>query len=211
MEATVTPRWYLTGTAITGIVYTLSWIVGLSVGAPSVAVNASGAEVVAAYDGHRAVVVAQFVFTEGLPAVGLAVIALALAAAARALGALTAARTAAVAGVAAAVVSLTQCVLGIALAGTTASGTAHVLYDAVDRLDGIKMFLLAVLALAGAASGVLPGWLRWVAVALAVAIVVSGIGYLLLVPSLATVAYVSGVLLLVFVTATGIVLGRRTR
>jgi hypothetical protein len=31
MEAAVTPRWYLTGTAITGIVYTLSWIVGLSV------------------------------------------------------------------------------------------------------------------------------------------------------------------------------------
>lgn len=211
MEATVTPRWYLTGTAITGIVYTLSWIVGLSVGAPSVSVTASGAEVVAAFDGHRAVVIAQFVCTEGLPAAGLAVIALALAGAARALGAVTAARTAAVAGVVAAIVSLTQCVLGVALAGTTASGTAHALHDAVNRLDGVKMFTLAVLAVAGAVSGVLPRWLRWVAVALAVAIVVSGIGYLLLIPSLATVAYVSGVLLLVFVTGTGIVLGRPVR
>lgn len=179
----------------------------MSVGAPSVSVTASGAEVVAAFDGHRALVIAQFVCTEGLPAAGLAVIALALAGAARALGAVAAARTAA--GVLAAIVSLTQCVLGVALAGTTAPGPAHVLNDAMNRLDGVKMFTLAVLALAGAVSGVLPRWPRWVAVALAVAIVVSGIGYLLLVPSLATVAYVSGVLLLAFVTGTGVVLGRR--
>ncbi|MDN3355061.1 hypothetical protein [Actinomadura sp. DC4] len=207
METVAGPRRFLTATAITGILYTLSWIAGLSVGAPGVAVNASGAEVVTAFEGHRSVVVVQFLCTEGLPAAGLVIIALVLARAARGPGVAAVVRTA---GVVAATVSLVQCGLGIVLAGATASGTAHVLYDAVNRLDGVKMFALAVLAVAAAVSGVLPRWLRYAAAALAVAIVVSGVGYLLLVPGLAAVAYVSGVLLLVFVTATGIVLGRRT-
>ena len=50
----------------------------------------------------------------------------------------------------------------------------------MNQLDGIKMFLLAIVGLAGAASAVLPRWLRYTGIALAVAMVCSGVPYLLL-------------------------------
>jgi hypothetical protein len=206
---TVAPRRSLvTVPAVTGIAYTLSWVVGLSVGAPSPKVDAGGSEVVAALGGHGAAVAAQFLFTEGLPAAGLAIVSLALARAGRWSGA---ARAVGIAGIVAAAISFVQFVLGSALAGTSSSGTAHLLFEGVNRLDGVKMFTLAVMAAAAVATGLLPRWLRYTGVALAVAIVASGIGYLLLIPSMATLAYVSGPLLLLFVTGTGIVLGRKDR
>ena len=55
----------------------------------------------------------------------------------------------------------------------------------------------------------LPAWPGWLGVLLAVALVVSGVGYLLPSSALAPAAYVSGPLLLVWVTATGISLGGR--
>jgi hypothetical protein len=94
------------------------------------------------------------------------------------------------------------------LAGTARPGTAQLLHEAVNRLNGVKMFALAVLAVAAVAARLLPRWLAYLGVALAVSIVGSGIAYLLLIQSLAVLAYVSGVLLLLFVTATGVVLGR---
>jgi hypothetical protein len=109
--------------------------------------------------------------------------------------------------VTAALISLLQFALGMALAATTAPGTAHLLYDAVNRLDGVKMFALAVLAVAGVAAGVLPRWLRHAGIALAIAITASGVAYLLLLPGLASLAYPAGLLLLLFVTGTGITLG----
>ena len=93
------------------------------------------------------------------------------------------------------------------LASTSAPGTAHALYEAVNRLDGAKMIALAVLGLAGAASGVLPRWLRYTGIALAFAMASSGVPYLLLLQGGAVLAYVSGPLLLLFITGTGITLG----
>ena len=200
-------RRLLTVTGITGIAYTLSWIAGLAIAAPSPRLTASGAQIAAAFTGHQTAVAAQFALTEGLPAAGLAIIAIALARAARKSGAAAAARAALIAGAAAALISLLQFTLGAVLAGTESPGTAHLLYDAVNRLDGAKMLALAVLALAGAASQVLPQWLRYTGIALAIAIAASGIAYLLLLQGLAILAIPSGVLLLVFITATGIVLG----
>jgi hypothetical protein len=199
----------LTVTGVTGIAYTLSWVAGLSVGAPSPKLTASGTEITAALAGHGTAVAAQFALTEGLPAAGLAIVSVALARAAARSGAVTAARSAAIAGMAAALISLAQFVLGVVLAGTTAPGTAHLLYDAVNRLDGVKMLALAILGLAGAASGLLPRWLRYAGIALAVAITASGIAYLLLLQGPAALAYVSGPLLLVFITGTGITLAGR--
>jgi hypothetical protein len=200
-------RRLLTVTGITGIAYALSWIAGLAIAAPSPKLTASGAQIAAALAGHQTAVAAQFALTEGLPAAGLAIIAIALARAARRSGAAAAARAALIAGVAAAFISLLQFALGAVLAGTASPGTAHLLYDAVNRLDGVKMFALAVLVLAGAAAGVLPRWLRYTGIALAIAIAASGIAYLLLLQGLAILAIPSGVLLLVFITSTGIVLG----
>jgi hypothetical protein len=82
-------------------------------------------------------------------------------------------------------------------------GPAHLLYEGVSRLDGIKMFDLAVVGVAAVAVGVLPRWLRCAGIALAAAIV----AYLLLLPGLAFLAYLSGPLLLLFITGTGITLG----
>ncbi len=200
-------RRLLTVAGIAGIAYTLSWIAGLAVAAPSPRLTAPGAQIAAAFAGHQTAVAVQFALTEGLPAAGLAIIAVALARAARRSGAAAAARAALLAGAAAALISLLQFVLGEVLAGTASPGTAHLLYDAVNRLDGVKMSALAVLALAGAASRVLPRWLRYTGIALAIAITASGIAYLLLLQGPAILAIPSGVLLLVYITGTGIVLG----
>jgi hypothetical protein len=199
-------RRLLTVTGVTGIAYTVSWIAGLAVAAPSPKLTASGASITAALAGHQAAVVAQFALTEGLPAVGLAVISIALARAARRSGA-GHARVALVAGLAAALISLAQFVLGAILAAAASPAAAHLLYESVNRLDGVKMLALAVLGLAGATSGVLPRWLRYAGITLAVAITCSAAAYLLLLPGLASLAYVSGPLLLLFVTGTGVVLG----
>lgn len=148
---------------------------------------------------------ANFVFTEGLPTFGLAVISVYLARHTRhprwVLGA----------GVFAAAVSFTQCVLGIMLARATAPATAHLLYEAVNRLDGVKMFAIAAVALAAGTATVLPRWLCWLGVALGISITASGVAYLFLFDSLAWLAYVAGVLLLAFIPAAGIVVGRTCR
>jgi hypothetical protein len=94
----------------------------------------------------------------GVAGIGYAlswIVSIALARAARRSGAAEAARVALIAGGAAALISLLQFALGAALAVTTTSATAHLRYDAVNRLDGVKMLALAGLGLAGAASGVL--------------------------------------------------------
>src|ERR1700727_3143943 len=91
-----------------GIGYALSWIAGLSIPAPSPPLSASGAEITAALAGHGMAVAAQFALTEGLPAVGLAVVSIALARAARRSGAAGHARVALAAGLAAALISLAQ-------------------------------------------------------------------------------------------------------
>jgi hypothetical protein len=210
MDLSVNRRRLLTVTGVAGIGYALTWIAGLSVPAPSPKLTASGAEIATALAGHGTAVAAQFTLTEGLPAAGLAIISIALARAARRSGAAMAARVALIAGGAAALISLLQFVLGAVLAGTTTPGTAHLLYDAVNRLDGVKMLALAALGLAGAASGVLPRWLRYTGIALAIAIAASSVAYLLLLQSLAVLAIPAGVLLLVFITGTGITLGTST-
>ena len=170
----------------------------------------SGAEVVTALAGHGPAVAAQFVLTEGLPAVGIAVIAVALARFGRRRGGLVAARFALASGLVAAAISAVQAVLGLVLATTTAPGAAYLLYASVDRLDGVKMLALAGLGAAAAATTALPRWLRWTAAAMAVAITGSGLVYLLLAASLAAAAGPALVLLLAFMTGCGIMIGMKT-
>src|SRR6185437_3258113 len=181
-------RRLLTVSGLAGVGYSLSWIAGLAVPAPSPGFGASGTEIVAALSGHGPAVAAQFTLTEGLPAAGIAVVAVALARAARRSGSTAAARFALVAGLAAAVISAMQFGLGLALTATSAPGPAHLLFTSVDRLDGVKMLALAVL---GAA----------------VAITCSGLVYLLLIASLAAAAGPALVLLLAFMTGCGIMTG----
>jgi hypothetical protein len=110
----------------------------------------------------------------------------------------------------AAIISALQFGLGIALTATSAPGPAHLLYVSVDRLDGVKMLALAVLGASAAAMTVLPRWLRYTGIALAVAITCSGLAYLLLAASPAAAAGPALVLLLAFITGCGIMIGMRT-
>ncbi len=115
-------------------------------------------------------------------------------------------------------ISLTQCVIGLVLTG---AATAHDvtrcgdLSNLVNQLDGAKMLALAgaaaCLATLGVPGQALPRWLRVTALPLAVALVASGYAYLTLSQALAWTAYVSGTLLLVWVTGLGIALTVRQR
>jgi hypothetical protein len=93
------------------------------------------------------------------------------------------------------------------LTATSSPVTAHVLFQLVNRMDGVKMLILAVLGAGVAAASVLPRWLRWTGAALAVAITVSGVVYLLLLQSLGLLAGPALALLLIFITGAGIWLG----
>jgi hypothetical protein len=191
-----------------GVAFTVSWIAGLAIPAPNPRLTASGTAIASALAGHAGQVVANFVFTEGLPAFGLAVVSAFLARALGLLGAAGLAGTARVAGLVAAAISLTQCMLGVALARTSAPGTARELYELVCRLDGVKMFALAVLAAAAAIGSLLPGWLRYLSAALAISITASGVAYLFLLDSVAWLAYPAGPLLLAVIPAAGYAVGR---
>jgi hypothetical protein len=197
-------RRLLTITGTIGVGYTLSWIAGLAVSAPSPKFSASGAQIVSAMAGHAPALAIQFALTEGLPAAGITVVAVALAR-------VTGSRLAMVAGVTAAVISVLQFCLGIWLAATSSPVTAQVLWQMVNRADGVKQLALAVLGAAGAAALALPWWLRCTGAALAVAIAASGIAYLLLRQSLTLLAAPALVLLLIFITGAGIWLGGSVR
>jgi hypothetical protein len=200
--------------AIAGIGYTVAWVASLATGAPNPSVAASGEQVVAAFAGHGWSAMAMFVLAEGIAAIALAVVVLVAARAALQQGARRAGLTAAGFGLAAVVVSWAELAMGAWLVfGPVAARrveTAGALYSALYRVDGVKMLLLATMAVAVAAlsmtSVVLPRWLAPLGFLLAASLVASGLGWVLLTPSLASSVYVSGVLLLAFVTATGVTL-----
>jgi len=135
---------------VAGIGYSLAWITSLSVGAPNPAVAARGSQVVAAFAGHGGPAMAMFVLAEGVAAVALGVVMISAARAARRSGARLAALTGAGFGIAAAVVSWTELALGTWLVYGPVVGrrtaTAGIAYQALIRLDGAKMFLLAAMA-----------------------------------------------------------------
>lgn len=229
----------LTMTGAVGAGYALSWVAGLILPAPDPALGASGPAVVAAFAGHQAAAAVSFALTEGLPAIGIAVVLLALARAAasttgrmpRSAGgkadhdpartngatsgsgptASTTGRVLRAAGLAAAVLSAAEFVLGLLLSRTRDPGAAHLLWATVDRIDGVKMLAFAVLGAAVYAAPTLPRWLRYTGAALAVSMLAAGVVYLLLVQSLAIAAGPALLFLLVLIAGAGIVAGARAR
>ena len=206
---------FLSLSGAVGVGYALSWVAGLSVPAPNPAFHASGQQIIAAYAGHGAAAALQFALTEGLPAAGIAVISVTLARTLRS-------RIAGVVGLTAAAISLVQFLLGLALTAAAAPGAAHLLFAAVNRLDGVKLLLFAALGAAAALAGRrgaivrrsgmaaarLPRWLRWTGAAMAVAMTASGLVYLLLLSGLVLLAGPALVLLLVFMAGAGLTLAR---
>ncbi|MGI8677165.1 MAG: hypothetical protein ACR2LX_00470 [Jatrophihabitans sp.] len=203
---------------VSGIAYSLSWVVGLFVFSSSTEVRSSGTQVLRSYTGHQGAVALQYVLTEGLPAVLLAAVACLLAQAISE-RATTKRRLVLAGGLAAATVSLVQLALGLWLSVGVISdrdaGAAGAIFRSINRLDGVKMLLIAVVALVATRAirrrdVHLPNWLAQVAAALAATITVSAIGYLALDNTFAVAAWVSLPCLLIFVTGTGIALSRHT-
>jgi hypothetical protein len=119
--------------------------------------------------------------------------------------------------IAASAVSWIELALGIwlisALVPQRRSATAGTVYHALMRVDGAKMFLLAVMAASLSAlaltAPLLPRWLAVIGFVTAAGLAVSGLGYVLLAPGLGNAVNVSGILLLVFVPCTGVTFGLR--
>jgi hypothetical protein len=221
VRAARTPRrrGLLSVPAVAGLAYTASWLAGLTVAPSSTNVRSAGAQVVAGYAGHEGAAATQFVLTEGTASLALAVVAIAVGRAGLRAGAGWAARLTVGAGATAAAIALVQCVLGLSLTISAVpaghAGTAAALSEALNRLDGVKMLVLATMAAAGTIlarrTGLLPRWLQGTGVALTAAITASGIGYALLNATFAQAAWVSLPLLLAWVTGAGITVGRAAR
>ena len=210
------PRTYLPAAA--GVAYLAAWAAGLAVWPVNLALNATAAQVAASYRANPAEAAAQYLLTEGLAGVLLGVV-LAFVLLPHVRGRMAARPAgAALLGAIAVATSLAQCVIGLSLTAAAAShdiARCGELSTLVTRLDGVKM-----LAIAGAAAGIaaartpgplIPGWLRAATLPLGLALIASGYAYLTLSSTLGWTAYISGPLLLVWVTGTGIAITIRQR
>jgi hypothetical protein len=210
------PGWRTYLPAAAGVAYLVAWAVGLAVWPVNLALNATPAQVAASHHAHPAAAVTQYLLVEGLAGVLLGVVLayalVPLLSGRRGRVSLTGRGALAFAAVAV-VASLTQCVLGLM---TTAAATGYDsarsgnLMDLLNRLDGVKMVALAgataLIAVVARPVPALPRWLRRTTVPLGVALVASGYAYLTLFNGLAWTAFVSGILLLLWVTGAGIAL-----
>ena len=211
-------RVLLTAPAVAGIACITAWVLGLAVWPSNLDVAATNVKIVTTYSGHERAAVTQYLLVEGLAAIALAVVVIALGQAARPRGAERLGQATVVAGLLAAALALAECALGLLLAGSAApDGETHRagrLFDLINRLDGVKMFALAAMALASVGlvrRSVLPRWLGYTAALLTVALIASGTGYLLLNATLTQAVFVSGPLLLVWVTGVGLALAQASR
>lgn len=207
------------GLPLTAVAYLVFWVLALTLWSGARSIDLSPEAVVALYGGAPFQASITLVFSEGLAAVPLLIVLIAIASEVRRHGASSAGWAVLATGAAAVAVSLTECVLGLLL--TLAAAPAHDavaavrLFDALNRLDGVKMLLLAAAALftsVGPAWRVraLPIWLRVIGVALAVAIVTSGVAYLFLIAPLAIAAYASLPLLLLWIAGSALFLAWRS-
>lgn len=213
----ISKHWTLRRTTLAGFGFSVSWLVGLIAFSTSTTVGYSGAQIIAAYAGRESVGVLQFLFTEGLPPVAILIVVGALARAMREAGYIRLGRTTWIAALIAALVSFAQFVLGAILVTIAVpardAGSAVVLFDSVSRLDGVKMLLFASMAMTSLIYLVVARRRNWMLLSivsglLVVTIAISGLGYLLLLTSLASAADASLPLLLAWTTGFAIVLGR---
>jgi hypothetical protein len=198
-----------------GVAYLAAWVAGLAAWPANLALNATSAQVAAAHRAHPAGAATQYLLVEGLAGVLLGVVLAAALRRGRRAQAVAGRRPAIGLGLLAVLTSLVQCGLGLAVIAAasqhqiTASGD---LFALVNRLDGVKMLALAGVAACFVATrnpaARQPRWLTVTAVAMAAALVASGLAYVLLANPLAWTAFVSGPLLLIWVTGTGIWLAR---
>jgi len=207
---------YLPGAA--GVAYLVAWLAGLAAWPSNLPLNATAAQTTASYAAHPAQAAVQYLLVEGLAGLLLGVVLGCVLLPRIRAGAGLRATGATVFGAVAVGLSLVQCALGLILVSAATShdvARCGNLSNLVNQLDGAKMLALAataaLLAALGGPDRALPRWLRVVAVLLGVALIASGCAYLALSQSLAWTAYLSGPLLLLWVTSRGITQTLRER
>ncbi len=193
---------------VAGISYTVAWCVGLAVFNSSTTVSSTGGALLGQYAGHSAALALQFMLTQGLAGLLLGIVLAGWAALARGADRTCVGRV----GGAAVCVSLVQCAIGLVLAwGAVPARNSHgvsALVSTLNRLDGLKMLLLAVvLACVASGHGVsLPRWAAVLCGSATVALLISAAGYGFLWDGPAMAAFVSLPLLLASVTAGAFVI-----
>ena len=201
--------------AIAGIGYGVAWVTGLAVWPSNLAIDASENGIVSLYATHMGQATTQYLLVEGLAGICLGTVLLYCV--------LRVGRndrrwtpTAAVLGGVAVAISLSQCLLGLFLVSSTSKGLlgqSGDLYALINRLDGVKQLSLAAavvaLAIVRRRGPTFPHWLRRITVILGIALVPSGLAYLLLWNGLAGSTFLSLPLLVLWLAGTGLWLTRR--
>jgi hypothetical protein len=199
----------MTALGLVGLIYLAAWIVGLLIWPVNLATNASGATVISTFTGHLGQATIQYLLTEGLAGIALGIVLIAI-------GRALASRATLIVGGLAALVSLVETGIGLYLADSLVpardASSAHFFFGLLNQFDGVKMLLLAgtaaVASIAARGRRVLPAWLVYVGFALAVAMIVSGIGYVFDLSGLALAAAASLPLLLIWITGSALTLRR---
>lgn len=192
---------------ISAIAYVLSWIVGLSTGVPTLALNARATNIISAYTKHKTAGILQFVIAEGLTGLFLIIFVISVYRLLKPKGFRGQAFT--VCGIIAGAISIEMAALGVILITTTIPNdtlsTILRLNDTINRLDGPKMWTLAVMGFSGALLPLkVPSWIKITGYAMGLALLLSGFSYGLLLQNLSWSAYISGLLPLVWVGSLGV-------
>ena len=196
--------------AISAIAYILAWIIGLSTGAPSLALNATVSQIVQAYTTHKTAAILQFIIAEGLTGLFLIVFVSSIYMCTKAKT--MTAKVFLASGMLAGALSIIMAVLGITLITSTVlhgsvAGILH-LSQTINRLDGPKMWILGLMGFSGVLLPFkLPSWIKIAGVAMGLSLVVSGFAYGLLIQNLNWSVYIAGILLLLWVGSFGIYVG----
>ncbi|WP_436774081.1 hypothetical protein [Yinghuangia sp. YIM S09857] len=189
-------------TAAAGYVHAAAWIAALGVGMGKVPeLGDDNGAIATAYADNGSAAVVQSVLTHGIAAAAIAVVAMALLNRGRRLAGWTAA--------VASVLAFGQLVLEQGAIAASDPDRAGGLFNLALRVDGVKMFAFAAVAVLTVPL-LARSWQRGVAYATAAAITLSGVGYLLLVPSLGAAAMLSLPLLLVWFAVLAVRLSRGT-
>lgn len=197
---------------IAGISYVLAWIIGLSSGLPSIALNANAQQITRVYAAHYHSAIFQFVVAEGITGLLLALVVFSVVSTMHTDNASL--RLFRLCGLLAALISLSMAIIGVLVVHGATHNTdpQHLLssYQMLNRLDGPKMVLFAVMAACGVSMlSAVPRWFRYTGYALAVTLLFSAVAYGFLLQGIAWSAYLSGVLLLVWVGSVGFIAVRQ--
>jgi hypothetical protein len=206
-------RWFKFLPSLAGVGYGIAWVAGLAAWPSNLTIDASKREIVSLYAAHMSQARAQYLLVEGLAGVLLGIV---LFFCRRHMARCNRIWTsgAAMAGGVVVGISLLQCLLGLFLVSSTSKGylgQSGDIYQLVNRLDGLKQLLLSacvvVVGVLLRSTSNYPLWLGRTTVVLGVALVPSGLAYLLLWNVLAGTTFVSLPLLILWVVGTGIWLG----